>query len=360
MKAVFMETDGMSSGPVLVSQHEQNGVEPLVHPPSSDEELGFTYHQPSGPAASLEQMREAPIREWTTHSDTLSQSAAALPTIPPRSTQAPVETVSLPSCSGEELGSRPLVQQSTFAASPALHPGTSSQSIAPLHTDTPHVPMQAPVEFAVQPSYYGEQSVFSCLQQPGSAAGPGQVWMPYSDVPSDSTLAQLLASSQAPPRLPSEASAQGELAAGSSTSTWLPEPSGPYPMVDISAPPEQAHPQGFHTPHDRYDQHEYCSSTSPASLSYHDIRFDDTYESHRQSWPQRHPSAHLYPHSPSHPRYPTQSPPCQRQPTHSDPPQSQTVLLDPPELARLGLVGRESGLDQHGVSFIRESGFFDG
>lgn len=65
MKTIFLKTEGMSSGPVLVSQHKQNEVEPLVRPPYSDEELGFTYHQPPGPVASLEQILQAAANTYS-------------------------------------------------------------------------------------------------------------------------------------------------------------------------------------------------------------------------------------------------------------------------------------------------------
>lgn len=279
-------TDGMSSSPAFMPQHKQVQVE------SVGEELDSTWlHQP-GPAASLEQTQEMPTWDRSLYPDTASKSTAPLRT-PHVPTQAPVEPVVPPSCSGEELGSR-------------------------------------------------------WLQQPGSVAGLGQtqdmsIW--------DSPL-------QIPPHVPSEASAHGEVAAGSSTGGWSRELSDPYPMANVSAPCTQAYPQGYHPPHDRYDQHGHCPPTSSASstVSYYDYPFASAGAHHHQSWPQSHPSTH----SPPHLHHAIQPPHCPHQPMHSDPPQPQTVPLVPPELAQLGLVTQESGLDQRWVSFMRESGFFDG
>ncbi|KAI6020870.1 fungal-specific transcription factor domain-containing protein [Pisolithus microcarpus] len=279
-------TDGMSSSPAFMPQHKQVQVE------SVGEELDSTWLHRPGPAASLEQTQEMPTWDRSLYPDTASKSTAPLRT-PHVPTQAPVEPVVPPSCSGEELGSR-------------------------------------------------------WLQQPGSVAGLGQtqdmsIW--------DSPL-------QIPPHVPSEASAHGEVAAGSSTGGWSRELSDPYPMANVSAPCTQAYPQGYHPPHDRYDQHGHCPPTSSASstVSYYDYPFASAGAHHHQSWPQSHPSTH----SPPHLHHAIQPPHCPHQPMHSDPPQPQTVPLVPPELAQLGLVTQESGLDQRWVSFMRESGFFDG
>ncbi|KAI5992182.1 hypothetical protein EDD15DRAFT_2388334 [Pisolithus albus] len=249
-KIVFVKrhtTDGMSSSPAFMPQHKQVQVE------SVGEELH------SGPAASLEQTQEMPTWDRSLYPDTASQSTAPLRT-PHVPTLAPGEPMVVPSCTGEELGSR-------------------------------------------------------WLQQPGSVAGLGQIqemsiWdrTLFSDVPSKSTLRQPSAPSQIPSQVPS---ARGEVAAGSSTGAWSRELSDPY-LANVSAPCTQAYPQGYHLPHGRAGTH------------------------HHQNWPQSHP------------------------PTHSEPPQPQTIPLVPAELAQLGLVTQESGLGQRWVSFMHESGFFDG
>ncbi|KAI6096564.1 hypothetical protein EDD16DRAFT_1500173 [Pisolithus croceorrhizus] len=141
----------------------------------------------------------------------------------------------------------------------------------------------------------------------------------------------------------------------------------PYPdtssqstaLLPMPHVPTQAHPQGFHLSHNRYDQHEHCPPTSSASptVSYYNDQFPSAGMYHHQSPPPSHPSTNSHPHSPPHLRYPIQPPPWQHQSTHSDPPQSQVVPLAPPELC---LAAQESVLDQRWVSFMRESGFLDG
>ncbi|KAI6118608.1 fungal-specific transcription factor domain-containing protein [Pisolithus croceorrhizus] len=178
MKILSMKrhmTDEMSSGTAFVSQHKQNQVEPLVVPTYSGEEFS-TWPRRPGSVTSLEQTREIPACDWTPYPDTSSQSTQ---TLPHRSTQAPVETVELPSCSGEELG-RARLQQPSFAASPGqirevstwdwtLHPDTSSQSTTLLQT--PHVSMQTLVEPVVLPPYRGEELGSTRFLQPGTAVG---------------------------------------------------------------------------------------------------------------------------------------------------------------------------------------------
>ncbi|KAI6152890.1 hypothetical protein EDD17DRAFT_1634439 [Pisolithus thermaeus] len=197
--------------------------------------------------------------------------------------------------------------------------------------------MQTLVEPVVLPPYRGEELGSTRFLQPGTAVGLRQDWMSYPDDPSNSTLAQLSEPLQLPPHVPSEASAHGELAAGSSTSAWPPEPSDPYPMANVAAFRAQAHPQGYHPSHDRYDQHGHCPPTSAASstVSYNDYPFAAANTYHYQSRPQHHPIHPL---------------PRQHQPTHSDSPQYQPVSLAPSELAQHGPVAQESGLDQHWIS----------
>ncbi|KAI6156207.1 hypothetical protein EDD17DRAFT_1059569 [Pisolithus thermaeus] len=215
-------------------------IEDMQYPGS--EELGFPWFEPHGSMASAEQMREELAWDQTPYPDTSSQFAASPQTLPPRHMQARLETPVLPSYSGEELGS-------------------------------PRPP------------------------QPSSVASLGQ-----TQEMSNSTPTQFSAFFQMPPHVPSEVSARGGLAAGSSTS---------------------AH-------HGHRPPTFFTSSTA----SYHDAPFVAASTYHYRSQPH-----HLI-----------QPPPRQHQPTHLDPPQSHPVLLFPSELAQLGPVAQGSELDQHQVS----------
>ncbi|KIK23287.1 hypothetical protein PISMIDRAFT_100858, partial [Pisolithus microcarpus 441] len=219
-------------------------------------------------------------------------------------------------------------------------------------------PAFMPQHKQVQVESVGEELDSTWLHRPGPAASLEQTqetptWdrSLYPDTASQST-APLRT-----PHVPTQATVE-PVATGSPTGAWSRELSDPYPMANVSAPCTQAYPQGYHLPHDRYDQHGHCPPTSSASstVSCYDYPFASAGAHHHQSWPQSHPSTH----SPPHLHHPIQPPPRQHQPTHSDSPQPQTVPLAPPELTQLGLVAQESGLDQLWVSFMRESGFFDG
>ncbi|KAI5992271.1 fungal-specific transcription factor domain-containing protein [Pisolithus orientalis] len=231
---------------------------------------------------------------------------------------------------------------------------------------------QHQVETSVPRPYGREQLGSAWAQQPGSAAGLGHsqdtpTWdrSLYPDASSQSALMKLPPASLqiSPAHMPSH----GGPIPGPSSRAWLSEPSNPYPMANLGA---QGHSQGHHPHQHRYDQQTHyplTPSTSSTVSSYYDHPLASTSAHHHQSGPQAYPSTstHLYtqpnPHQPMEP-LPCRQPPHQyaRQPTHPRPHQPQPVPLAPPELAQLGLVAHESGLDQRWTSFMRESGFFDG
>ncbi|KAI6150929.1 hypothetical protein BKA82DRAFT_4465224, partial [Pisolithus tinctorius] len=220
---------------------------------------------------------------------------------------------------------------------------------------------QKQVEPTVLQSYSLEELGSTWLQQPDSVADQEHTQeMPtwdqslYPDASSQPILMQLPpASLQIPSHVQSQAPPHGGPVLGSSPLTCFSESSDPYPIS-----------QGCHPYHHLYGPQANISlSTSTLStVSY----YDDPLINAGQL--QSNPSTYTHPHMQPHPQQPIQPLPYQyepqpqwpSQPIHPHPPQSQPLSLAPPELAQLGLIAQESGLDQRWTSFMRESGFFDG
>ncbi|KAI5987121.1 fungal-specific transcription factor domain-containing protein [Pisolithus albus] len=205
------------------------------------------------------------------------------------------------------------------------------------------------VEPAVVQQYGREQPGSTWPQQPSSMVLEHVPEMtswerpPYPDASSQATLMQLLPTPQQrlPAPVPSQVPVHGGPTPGPSTCASL--PSDPYPMVNLSVPSAQ----GYH-PH-RHDQqaHHPLTSSTPSSVSYYDDPLTSTASHHRQSQLQAHASPSAYAHVQPHPRQRIDALP------HHQPPHQPAPL----ELARLGLIGQESGLDRRWSSFMRESGF---
>lgn len=225
---------------------------------------------------------------------------------------------------------------------------------------------QDQVEPAVLQSYSREQLSPTWPQQPGSTIGlehsreiPNWERPRYPDASSQSILMQLppMALQLHPASVLSQVPVYGGPGPGSSTRALL--PSDPYPMVSLSVPSAQ----GYRPQQHRHDQqaHHPLTPSMPSSVSYYDDPIASAGSHHHQSWAQAHESPSTHPHAQPHQRQPIDAlphhqPPHQRacSSTHPHPHGLQPAL---PELAQLGLVGQESGLDRRWTSFMRESGF---
>ncbi|KAI6018882.1 hypothetical protein EDC04DRAFT_2941588 [Pisolithus marmoratus] len=249
-----------TSSQSALAQSPRAPLQMPTHLPYSDKQLGPTWLQQPGFATGLEPTQEVPTWDWTLYPDAASRSTLI------QSSRAPLQTPHV-LYSGEQLGSTWLRQPGSAASRDqtqdvptwhrTLYPDTSSRSTlvqpsrAPLQA--PHVP------------YNGEQSGSTRLQQPGSSTGLKQtqevpIWdrTLYPGISPQSTLTQ-----QVPPRGPLQilsymqfqSSAHGGPVAGPSTGGWQPELSGPNSMTNLSTPSAQAHFQGYHPDHPRYDQY---------------------------------------------------------------------------------------------------------
>ncbi|KAI5992555.1 hypothetical protein EDC04DRAFT_2586961 [Pisolithus marmoratus] len=303
------KSDGLARQPstsALMLQQKQSQVEPVVPQPYSCEQLGSTWPHEFGSVAQATQ--KMPTLDWTLH-----------------------------------------------------HPDTASQ---PTFIQPPPTSMQIPPHV----QYSGEQLDSTLLQQPGSAAALEQTqemptfdWTLHPNASSHSTFIQPPPTPlQISADVPSQASAHGGPVAGPSTGPWQPELSDSYSMTNLSAPSAQAYSQEYHPDHQRYDQYGQCPSSLSAlpTVSYYDDLLSSSGAHHHQSQPQPPPCTH--PHTDTQPHHPIQPLPCDHQPDRLHPPQFQAESLVPPELAQLGLVAAESGLDQRWILFMRESGLFDG
>ncbi|KAI6010429.1 hypothetical protein BKA83DRAFT_4403404 [Pisolithus microcarpus] len=207
------------------------------------------------------------------------------------------------------------------------------------------------VEPAVPQQYIREQPGSTWPQQPSSMVVLEHVpemtfWErpPYPDASSQSTPIQVPPTplQKLPTPMPSQIPVHGGPNPGSSACASL--PSDPYSMVCLSVPSAQ----GYH-PH-RCDQqaHHPLMSSTPSSVSYYDDPLTCTGSHHRQSRSQAHTSLSTYAHVQLRPHQRIDALP-HHQPSHQP---------APPELAQLGLIAQESGLDRRWSSFMHESGFF--
>ncbi|KAI5992554.1 fungal-specific transcription factor domain-containing protein [Pisolithus marmoratus] len=263
---------------------------------------------------------------------------------------------------------------------------------------------QSQAEPVVPRLYSCERLGSTCLQQPGFPAETTQEmsalnWTLYPDASSQSTLIQPPptplqipphvqantrvstfgwtlypnASSQStfiqpPPAplqifadVPLQASSHGGPVVGPSMGPWQSELSDPYSMTNLSAPSAQAYFQAYHPDYHRYDQYGHRSTLSASSVvSYYDDPLASTDARRDYSRPQPLPCTHPHTDTQPHPHHQIQSLPCEHQPNYLHPPQFQLEPLVPPELAQVGLVVEESGLDRWWTSFMHNSGFLDG
>ncbi|KAI6149927.1 fungal-specific transcription factor domain-containing protein [Pisolithus tinctorius] len=168
--------------------------------------------------------------------------------------------------------------------------------------------------------------------QPGSAADPKHMeeiptGRSYPYVSTQSTLMEL------PPALL-------QIHPDVDVLSQVPAHGGPLPGPSTS-PSMQAHFQGYHPHLHPYGQQARYPLTS-STLSTVSYCNNAPGVGHRQSQPQAYPSTSTHRHAQSHPHQPIGALPCQHRPLY----QFQPVLLAPPELAQLGLITQESGLDQ--------------
>ncbi|KAI6041873.1 fungal-specific transcription factor domain-containing protein [Pisolithus marmoratus] len=212
---------------------------------------------------------------------------------------------------------------------------------------------QDQVQHAVLQSYGREQFASSWPQQSGSATGllhpqglPTWVMQP-PPVPLQ------IHPTPVPPQVPAYDGPGPQL----STRALLPELSDPYPMADISAVGSQAHSRGHHPHQHCYGQQAH--PLTPFSSSNYDDPCSHDGVLHRSS-PQAHASMSTHSHVQLHPCQPVDPLPHlhQAQPDNLHPHGPQAMLPALPELAQLGLIPQESGLDQQWTSFMHESAFF--